>query len=64
MLATFNILAIGAPKIWYIVPNHKNVELTKFLRQKNLLNAIFTKRCFVEVFLNGYGNSISFEEMV
>ena len=53
MLATFNLLVLGAPKIWYIVPSKNGERFKQFLGQKGLLEPAFEKRCFVEAFANG-----------
>lgn len=53
MLATFNLLVVGAPKIWYIVPSKNGERFKRFLGRKGLLESAFEKRCFVEAFANG-----------
>jgi hypothetical protein len=50
MLATFNLLVFGAPKIWYIVPNRNGDLFRQFLKRQGLLGAAFEKRCFVQAF--------------
>ena len=53
LLATFNILILGAPKIWYIVPFENGEHFQDLLQKKGLLEAAFEKRCFVQAFANG-----------
>lgn len=50
MLATFNLLVLGAPKVWYIVPSTNDKRFQRFLLRKGLLEAAFQKRCFIEAF--------------
>ena len=53
MLAIFNLLVLGAPKIWYIVPSKNGERFKQLLGRKGLLEPAFEKQCFVEAFANG-----------
>ena len=50
VLATFKLLVLGAPKIWYIVLNRNSNRFKQFLKRKGLLKATFEKRCFIKAF--------------
>lgn len=54
LLATFNLMVLGAPKIWYIVPNRNGDRFKHFLMSKGLLEATFEKRCFIQAFADGH----------
>ena len=53
MLGTYNLLLIGAPKIWYMVPKKNGIKFRRYLVKKNLLGAVLAKTCFVHAFANG-----------
>lgn len=63
MLATFNLLVVGAPKIWYFVPRCKGLEFKEFLKRRKWLNNTLQKRCYPQTFCDKPGVYISKEDM-
>ena len=43
LLGTFNLLVLGTPKIWYIVPKHKSEEFTWFFKKRKWLEHVYHK---------------------